>query len=348
MNTAENQRSIVQGHLAVQRLTAVWAFSESGLGGVLHALQIPFTGLVVGGMAILLISLIAFFSSGQFKIILRSALIVLIVKAMVSPNTPFPAYVAVGFQAVLGYLIFSLMKINLVSLLILSMIAMLESALQKLIILTLFFGQSLWKAADSLGDFIAKQMSVNAISGSNWVIGIYLFIYCLGGLAVAWMSFKTIKEFSSDIPLMKVQAYSIDRDAMILQAKTKKQSSFKFIFFVLIMVSLLLFVFAADTKQAWLAVIKTICWTISAIIIWYQWVSPFLTGLIQKIVKRKSSPYATEITTIISFLPVLKQLAQLAWQKTTQYRGFKRLRYFVLMLIHWSLTWTDASIKNAA
>jgi hypothetical protein len=28
---------------AISRLTALWAFAESGLGGVLHALQIPFT-----------------------------------------------------------------------------------------------------------------------------------------------------------------------------------------------------------------------------------------------------------------------------------------------------------------
>ncbi len=67
MNISVNQSSIEQRQLAVQRLTALWAFSESGLGGILHALQMPFTGLLVGGMAILLISLIAFFPLAILK-----------------------------------------------------------------------------------------------------------------------------------------------------------------------------------------------------------------------------------------------------------------------------------------
>ena len=97
---------------AIQRLTALWAFAESGLGGLMHALQIPFTGLVVGGMAVMIISLIAEISEHDHKQVLKSALVVLIVKAMVSPYTPFPAYIAVSFQAMLGYALFSLFPIN--------------------------------------------------------------------------------------------------------------------------------------------------------------------------------------------------------------------------------------------
>ncbi len=346
MNISVNQSSIEQRQLAVQRLTALWAFSESGLGGILHALQMPFTGLLVGGMAILLISLIAFFSSGNFKIILRSVLIVLIVKAIVSPNSPFPAYIAVGFQAVLGYLIFSVMKINLLSLCILSLLAMFESAVQKLLILTLFFGQSIWKAADNLGNFVAKQMAVSTIQGSHWIIGIYLSIYCLGGFIVAWMAYKTIKGFSSDIPWVKWKEFPSAGLGLQLPAMQRKRNKFKWILIILLVVSVLLYVFAANSKQAWLDIIKTICWTITAIVVWYQWVSPFITKGINKILRRKSSLYAAEITNIISFLPVLKQLAAMAWQTTSQYKGVKRLHYFAVLLIHWSLTWTDASIKN--
>ena len=88
--------------LAIHRLTALWAFAESGLGGVLHTAKVPFTGLVVGGFAIILITLIAHLSSKQYKIIVQSLVVVLMVKAAVSPHTPFPAYVAVSFQALLA------------------------------------------------------------------------------------------------------------------------------------------------------------------------------------------------------------------------------------------------------
>src|SRR5882762_4225935 len=112
MNIAHTNLSAEQKAIAIQRLTALWAFSESGLGGIMHALQIPFTGLVVGGMSVIMISFIAEISGHQYKEILKSALIVLIIKAMVSPYTPFPAYIAVSFQALSGYILFSFVRVN--------------------------------------------------------------------------------------------------------------------------------------------------------------------------------------------------------------------------------------------
>src|SRR5438045_6606034 len=102
MNIQYKDLTNEQRSAAVQRLTALWAFSESGLGGIMHALQIPFTGLVVGGMSVIMISFIAQISDHQYREILKSAMIVLIIKAMVSPYTPFPAYIAVSFQALSG------------------------------------------------------------------------------------------------------------------------------------------------------------------------------------------------------------------------------------------------------
>ena len=103
MNVTQPDLSVPQHSLAIQRLTALWAFAESGLGGVLHAFQIPFTGLVIGGFAVIIITLIAKFSDHHYQQILKSFLIVLIVKAMVSPHTPVPAYLAISFQAIMGF-----------------------------------------------------------------------------------------------------------------------------------------------------------------------------------------------------------------------------------------------------
>ncbi|MFT5818187.1 MAG: hypothetical protein ACI95K_001675, partial [Lentimonas sp.] len=71
----------------ISRLTALWALSEAGLGGVLHALQSPFTGLFVGGFAIVLGSLIAYFAEDKWNTIFRSLLVVLIIKLAVSPHS---------------------------------------------------------------------------------------------------------------------------------------------------------------------------------------------------------------------------------------------------------------------
>src|SRR5690606_19472551 len=84
----------------IEKLTALWALNECGLGGFMHVLNSPFTGVIVGGISILLISLIAFYAENKWQSILKALLIVLIIKMGVSPYSPFAAYIAVSFQAV--------------------------------------------------------------------------------------------------------------------------------------------------------------------------------------------------------------------------------------------------------
>ncbi len=335
---------------AVQRLTALWAFTESGLGGIMHALQIPFTGLVVGGMAVIIISIIAEVSSHDLKQILKSAMVVLIVKAMVSPHTPFPAYIAVSFQAVLGYTLFSIFSINLFSIFLLSTIAMLESAIQKLVILTLFFGKSFWKAMDELMVFVAKQFGISSTHGSQWIVGVYLLIYIAGGVFIAWMAYKIIKGFSAEKGFLALDnTETINKEVFKNDPPERKPLNNKLLMLILLLVilSVVLFVFSDDTKQGWLAVVKTISWTLSAILIWFMLLGPLFTKLVQKLFKKQESRYSDEVLKTLSFLPVLRQLTGLAWQKSKKYKGLKRWYFFVSALIHWSLTYSDpATTKN--
>lgn len=334
---------------AIQRLTALWAFCESGLGGIMHALQIPFTGLIVGGMAIIIITFIAQFSFHNYKQIFQSLFIVLIVKAMISPYTPFPAYIAVVFQAAIGYVVFSLLSINLLSILLLSIIAMLESAIQKILILTLFFGQSFWKATDSLISFITNQLGTASISGSNWVIGIYLLIYFTGGVFIALTTHKIIKDFYINInkePLYNLPVFASD-DLLINKKKSISKRLLR-LTIVLLIISALLFVFAENTKQGWIAVLKTISWTTSAILIWFMLIGPLFTKFIQWIFYKKKSAYNNEVSKALSFLPVFRQLTIKAWKSSDTYKGWKRWQVFLFILIHWSLIYSDYSNSETA
>lgn len=77
---------------------------------------------------------------------------------MVSPHTPVPAYLAISFQAIMGYGLFSLFKVNFLSIFLLSILAMMESAIQKLLILTF-----------SLGNHYGKRLMVWLILlPNNW------------------------------------------------------------------------------------------------------------------------------------------------------------------------------------
>jgi len=55
-------RSAYSDQVAVWKLTALGAFYEAALGGLLHAFKIPMRGIFIGGSAAILISLFAYFS----------------------------------------------------------------------------------------------------------------------------------------------------------------------------------------------------------------------------------------------------------------------------------------------
>lgn len=330
-----------QRHHAIKRLTALWAFTESGLGGIMHALQIPFTGLLVGGMALVMITLIAELSDGNYRHILKSAVIVLIVKAMVSPHTPPPAYIAVSFQALMGFTLFRLLKLNFVSILLLASVAMVESAIQKILVLTLFLGKSLWNALDEMMAMLAKQFGSSLTNGSYWIIGIYILIYLVGGIFIAILTWRTIKGFNTAPPVLQFDPGTIPVADPISPVRKKRFQRIIVLIMVMLVLSALLFVFAADVKTGWLAVLRTISWTISAILTWYLIIGPLFTKAIQKLLQKKQSKYADEVSGALAFLPVLRHLSVLAWQQSSTQPGYKRWYVFVVSLIHASLTYNE-------
>jgi hypothetical protein len=340
--------SIQQRTLAVQRLTALWAFAESGLGGVLHALQVPFTGLIVGGFAVIIITLIGYFSSSNYNKILQSLFLVLLVKAAVSPHTPVPAYIAVSFQALAGFVVFSLFRINLLSILLLSTLAMIESAIQKLLVLTFFFGTSIWKAADELGKMISKQMSLPAFDGSMWIIGSYIFIYLIGGLVVGYISWKMIKKLSFDTSPEYLK-YNINSQERLQETYKQIKSRRKYLYAaLLLLISIILWLAPGSKDQRSLSIAKTMIWTLSALVIWFSILTPLFTKLIRWFLGKQQNRYSEQVTSIITFLPVLKLLAKRSWEASSARRGWGRITLFITTLINWSLTYSDPELINAS
>lgn len=344
-NLSNEQRSN-----AIQRLTALWAFTESGLGGIMHAFKIPFTGLLVGGMAVIMISLIADISENHYKQVLKSAMIVLIVKAMVSPHTPFTAYIAVAFQALLGYGLFRLLRVNFLSIILFSTIAMIESAIQKLLILTLLFGESLWKGLDDMIGLLSKQFGITITNGSYWIAVIYLLIYLMGGLFIAWLARQTIKSFNVKDPLLVLESSAEMSSSISNTIKIGRKNNYKKLWVLIgmmIVLSAVLFVFADGNKKGWMAVVKTVTWTLSAILLWYMLIGPLLTKALQKLLQKQESRYRDEVLKTLSFLPVLRNLSILAWQQSKLQPGLKRWNFFFAAFIHAALTYTEPATPKA-
>ncbi len=329
--------------LVLQRLTALWAFTESGLGGILHAFKIPFTGLVVGGMAVLLIVLIAHFAVGKYKQIIQSMLIVLLVKAIVSPHTPFPAYIAVSFQGLLGYSLFKLIKLNAISITVLAIAAMLESAIQKLLVLIFFFGQSAVDAADALVAFAAKQLGIVATNGSAWIIGVYLSIYLIGGLVTAVIAFKMWRRMAfiqALLPNLVIQNINENLTASN-KANQPKKRKWKVYLILLFLIAAVLWLIAPNAQAGWIAVLKSISWTITTLVIWYAVISPLVTRFLLQYLLKKEYRHQQEINQIMATLPVMQKIAAAAWTYSGTKKGWSRLPLFFHSFITWALLYTD-------
>ncbi|HEM49313.1 MAG TPA: hypothetical protein ENO27_03785, partial [Caldithrix sp.] len=171
-----------------KRITAIWALSEAALGGVLHALRIPFTGLFIGSSAVLFITLISYLDNKRGAI-LKATLLVMTVKAIVSPHSPINAYLAVAFQGIIGELLFMLIRSKRIAAFLLGFFSLLESSLQKILVITIVFGQNVWEAIDVFSEYVLSQFlfrtdSAEIISISIILISIYISIHLSAGIII--------------------------------------------------------------------------------------------------------------------------------------------------------------------
>ena len=178
---------------ALWRIMALWAFVESGLGGFLHAIRMPLTGFVVGGIAIILIRLI-YHHSDHFRTDLFKILsFVLLIKFLVSPHSPPTAYLAVAFQAVSAWIFYSLFSSEKLAAGTHALIAMLETAMQKLITLTIIFGIGFWTALDEFGEFAGRQIGLDFQNFGLGLLILYLGIYLFAASIVLFIGQLLVK-----------------------------------------------------------------------------------------------------------------------------------------------------------
>ncbi len=168
------------------QLTALWAFVEVVLGGILHALRLPFTGVLVGGAAVFIIGVMVLYSQNPFRDIIRATGVVLIVKAGASPHSPFPAYLAVAYQGFSGAVIFYMIRNFKIAAMLFSVLAMLESALQKLLTLTLMYGFAFWEALDSFVGSVLKSLNMGDSHNAAELVWTYVIIYFSWGVFLGY------------------------------------------------------------------------------------------------------------------------------------------------------------------
>ncbi|WP_460217820.1 hypothetical protein [Psychroserpens sp. MEBiC05023] len=313
----------------IDKLTALWALNESGLGGFLHVFNTPFTGLIVGGIAILLISLIAYYAENIWKAILKALLIVLIIKMAVSPYSPFGAYVAVGFQGLLGAVLFSNFSWKGIVLVLFGVITFLESALQKLLILTIVYGTELWEAINIYGAWVQQKLDfVSETSTTSFLVVLYLLVYGICGLLFGIF----IKSIIAIIANNKVSEFYLEsRDVATENSPSKLSFKTKVIWIWLVTVALIVIAFAffGGDLFGWKKAVYILIRSFLILLLWYLVIGPFLLKLMQKYLNKKESQYKEDIANAMDLFPYFRQIISYSWRETKHLKGYTRFKFFM-------------------
>lgn len=141
------------------RLTALWALTEITLGGVLHAMRIPLTGLFVGSTALACVYLIAR-SADTYRSVTKALIAVAVIKGMSSPQASPFSYLAMTVQALCCVPLVGSKGQSRRWVTAMFMLASLYSPIQKVAILYITFGhQGLAVVLGELRNWISPQFT---------------------------------------------------------------------------------------------------------------------------------------------------------------------------------------------
>lgn len=313
----------------LDKLTALWALNESGLGGFLHVFNSPFTGLIVGGTSILLISLIAYYAENKWQAIMKALVIVLIIKMAVSPYSPFASYIAVSFQAIIGAILLSNFSWKGITLMILGLVTFLESALQKLIVLTIVYGTNLWEAIDIYGFWVQDKLNfISHTSTAKILIVIYLITYGIAGIFAGIFINNILKIISQE----KEHDFHLPKMGETVSNQQKNKSfKTKIIWIWLITVAVIVLAFAifGGPLFGWGKAIYIVLRSFLILMIWYLVLGPLLLKLVRNYLKKKESKYQHDISSAMDLFPYFRQIISYTWKETKHLKGYERVKHFI-------------------
>jgi hypothetical protein len=327
--------------IAVKRIVALWALSETTFGGILHALHIPLTGIFIGGAAVIFITLIAYFSEAKVSLI-KATIIVLIVKGIVSPHTPIAAYFAVLLQGVLGQILFRNKTHLSLSAFILSVTTLFFFGFQKILIFTIVFGNTLWESLDVYVNFIINQFKItpqneHSIQFSLILISAYMLMHLIAGIVIGIIAGRIPKFISqslikNDYAIIKINR-AAESDYSTAEKRIRKNSG-KIIWRSLFFAGLggiILFTYLIPDFGSGLAynVSLMLLRAVTITLLWYFYLAPLLKKFSSRLLKKHQNIYAEEVEEIINLLPRLKYIISHCWTKSSELKGFHKYRTFV-------------------
>ena len=318
------------------RLIALWVLCEGLLGGLMHAVKIPFTGMVVSSGAVICICLIAYYVPVKGAI-LKATIIVAIFKMMLSPHTPPTAYIAVFFQGLAGQLLFFNLRFFRLSCILLAVLALVESAVQRVFVLVVLYGNNFWNA---INEFIKKTFQQTSVTNYSFAIAVaYVLMHAFVGLIVGVFAGNLCRRSKAWGLLHEEYIIPIAANEYVEVQKnnsTKKRKIKTLLIFVWVA---LLFLFLQSFLKIGKPILPSqmplqiILRSALIVLTWYFVVNPFLSFLVEKWLGRQQIKAQSDINQVNLILPSVKTIFLKSWQLSSSIKGWKRLSVFCRIVL---------------
>lgn len=330
---------------------------EGVAGGIIHGLHLPFSGMILSGFAVICICLIGYViadsnalptSFKENKIqwlffkgaIIKATIIVCIFKMMLSPHTPPTAYFAVLFQGFLGQILFSKRENFKLSCIILGCLALIESALQRILVLVILYGTDFWKA---INEFIEHSLGLHEMNNYALFVALgYVLIHAIVGIYIGVKAANLIQQ-TRDWQLVHKEFLIQNLDQIEIIKKEKRgKKHIKKVFFIFWIILILLFIQSIfkigqpvlTQNKAFLVLLRSIL----IFLTWYFVLSPILVVWIKKKLKTQEAKSRNDIAKILQLLPNTEKIFSKSWQLSSSRKYVKRIALF------WKILWMNILI----
>lgn len=337
------------------RLIALWAVCEGTLGGIIHGFNLPITGLIVGSGAVIIICLIGYYVPSKGAII-KATVIVAIFKMMLSPQSPLPAYFAVFFQGITGELFFSVFvspgsevrRGYKIACIVFAALALLESGIQRIIVMTLLYGTSFWKAVNDFINNLTHQKTVT--NYSLLLAGGYVLLHLVVGIFIGWMAAgipTKVKLWRNEFQL---ESEAEPEQTMAIQKPGRKKRFWKRSLFLVWMILIILFLQSEFKIGSPLlssnTVLHILIRSLIIVLTWYFLISPLLTFLLKKWLAKQQAKSKSTINEILILIPSTQTLVEKSWLHSADEKGLRRLQKFLKIILVNSLVANRETLED--
>jgi nucleoside-triphosphatase THEP1 len=317
------------------RLIALWVLNEAMLGGIIHGLRLPVSGLIVGSGAVVCICLIAWYVPVKGAI-LKATVIVAVCKMMLSPQAPPPAYIAVFFQGLMGEILFlNNKRFFRLSCVLLAVLALAESGLQRILVLTIIYGNDLWKV---INDFI-NGLTRQKVAGnySLLIAGVYVSIHIITGFVTGWwvsaLPARVLKWKLASVDNVSGSQPIVSGKQNLPERFSNKKRRLRIRLFVTWAILIVLYIQSyfnmGDPVLPTHVSLKILIRSLIVVLSWILLVGPLSRKLLHAWLKRKQAGSHAELQKVIAILPGSRELLEDCWRGSNTRKGFSRLKQFI-------------------